>query len=159
MNVSTGASKKSWERRKAKYVLEHQIGFLLRQASQRHAALFAERVSDNITPQQLSALVKLLQNGTCWQTQLGRMTAMDVATMKGVVDRLIARQLVETKSDPEDGRRILVKLTRGGKTLAEKVLEDSIAIHSATLTPLSSKERKTLTALLSKLVSAEVDAS
>ncbi len=153
------ASKKSRERRAASYVLEHQIGFLLRQASQRHAALFAEHISGNITPQQLSALVKLLQNGMCWQTQLGRLTAMDVATMKGVVDRLAARRLVETKADPEDGRRVLVQLTPTGRALAEHVLEDSIAIHGATLKPLTPAEREKLIALLSKLASGEGNVS
>ncbi len=153
--MSTAVSKRPRAKSSTGYALERQIGFLLRQASQRHAALFAERVSDNITPRQLSALVKLLENGICWQTQLGRMTAMDVATMKGVVDRLAARRLVETTEDPDDGRRVLVKLTRTGKAVAERVRQDSIAIHGATLKPLSSMERNNLIMLLSKLVAGE----
>ena len=40
---------------------------------------------------------------------------MDVATIKGVIDRLTARGLTETSPDPEDGRRLLVSLTRAGQ--------------------------------------------
>ena len=42
------------------------------------------------------------------QNRLGRLKAMDVATIKGVIDRLTARGLTETSADPKDGRRLLV---------------------------------------------------
>jgi DNA-binding MarR family transcriptional regulator len=151
--VPTAAAKKELERPADSYVLERQIGFLLRQATQRHAAEFASGIRDDITPPQLSALVKLLQNGTCWQTQLGRLTGMDVATMKGVVDRLVARGLVETKADPSDGRRMLLKLSRSGRSVAERAREDSISIHKRTLKTLNEAEQEQLIAFLSKLIS------
>lgn len=153
--MPTASAKKGLEQPSGSYVLERQIGFLLRQATQRHAAQFASQIKDNVTPPQLSALVKLLQNGMCWQTQLGRLTGMDVATMKGVVDRLILRGLVETKEDPNDSRRILLKLTRSGRAVAERVIEDSILIHAGTLKPLSKAEQEQLISLLSKLISGE----
>ena len=52
---------------------------------------------------------------------VGRLTAMDVATIKGVIDRLTVRGLTETSSDPEDGRRLRVSLTRAGQQLVDKV--------------------------------------
>jgi DNA-binding MarR family transcriptional regulator len=158
--VSTDKSKKVSGKRKAgfNYVLERQIGFLLRLATQRHAMLFGQHISGRVTPQQLSTLVKLLEHGTCWQTQLGRMTAMDVATMKGVVDRLVAREFVEVAADPADGRRIQVTLTSAGKAIAERVRRDSIDIHNATLAPLTAAERERLITLLTKLVSSDSDA-
>ena len=76
---------------------------------------------------------------------------MDVATSKGVIDRLTARGLTETSADPEDGRRLLVSLTRAGQQLAEKVAPNALAISKETLTPLNAKERETLVALLGKL--------
>jgi len=89
--------------------------------------------------------------GFCSQNQLGRLTAMDVATIKGVIDRLTARGLTETSADPEDGRRLLVSLTRAGQQLAEKVAPNALAITRETLAPLDARERETLVALLSKL--------
>ena len=53
---------------------------------------------------------------------------MDVATIKGVIDRLTARGLTETSPDPEDGRRLLVSLTRAGQQLAEKAAPNALAI-------------------------------
>jgi DNA-binding MarR family transcriptional regulator len=133
------------------YVLEEQIGFILRQVSQRHSTIFAERIGGNLTPTQWAALDKLLDNGPCSQNQLGRITAMDVATIKGVIDRLTARGLTETSPDPDDGRRLLVSLTKAGQLAAEKALVNAIEISESTLEPLTPKERETFLALLSKL--------
>jgi DNA-binding MarR family transcriptional regulator len=68
-----------------------------------------------------------------------------------VIDRLSARGLTETSPDPEDGRRLLVSLTRAGQQMAEKGAPNALAISRETLSPLDSKERETLFALLSRL--------
>ena len=133
------------------YVLEEQIGFILRQVWQRHATIFAREIGINLTPTQWAALAKLTETGPCSQNQLGRLTAMDVATIKGVIDRLTARGLTETSADPQDGRRLKVSLTRNGRELAEKVASNALAITRETLAPLDASEREMLTALLSKL--------
>jgi DNA-binding MarR family transcriptional regulator len=133
------------------YVLEDQIGFILRQVWQRHAAIFAREIGINLTPTQWAALAKLTEIGPCSQNQLGRLTAMDVATIKGVIDRLTVRGLTETSPDPEDGRRLLVSLTRAGQQLAEKAVPNALAITRETLAPLEARERETLLALLGKL--------
>lgn len=136
---------------KQSYVLEDQIGFILRQVWQRHATIFAREIGIHLTPTQWAALAKLTETGPCSQNQLGRLTAMDVATIKGVIDRLTARGLTETSSDPQDGRRLLVSLTRAGQAMAEKAAPNALAISKETLAPLDAKERETFMALLSKL--------
>jgi MarR family transcriptional regulator, lower aerobic nicotinate degradation pathway regulator len=133
------------------YVLEEQIGFILRQVWQRHAAIFASEIGINLTPTQWAALAKLSETGPCSQNHLGRLTAMDIATIKGVIDRLTARGLTETSADPGDGRRLLVSLTRAGQQLAEKAMPNALAISRETLAPLDAGERETLVALLAKL--------
>jgi MarR family transcriptional regulator, lower aerobic nicotinate degradation pathway regulator len=133
------------------YLLDQQIGFILRQVSQRHAVIFARDIGADLTPTQWAALAKLAESGPCSQNQLGRLTAMDVATIKGVIDRLTARGLTETSADPEDGRRLRVSLTRAGQQLAEKVAANALAISKETLAPLDPGERELLMALLEKL--------
>jgi MarR family transcriptional regulator, lower aerobic nicotinate degradation pathway regulator len=133
------------------YILDEQIGFILRQVWQRHAAIFARDIGINLTPTQWAALAKLSETGPCSQNLLGRLTAMDVATIKGVIDRLTARGLTETNSDPGDGRRLLVSLTRAGQQMAEKSAPNALAISKETLAPLDAKERETLFGLLNKL--------
>jgi DNA-binding MarR family transcriptional regulator len=136
---------------KSSYVLDEQVGFILRQVWQRHSSIFSRDIGTNITPTQWAALSKLAETGACSQNQLGRLTAMDVATIKGVIDRLTARGLTETSQDPDDGRRLLVSLTRAGQQLAEKVAPSALAITRETLSPLDARERETLMALLNKL--------
>jgi DNA-binding MarR family transcriptional regulator len=133
------------------YILDDQIGFILRQVWQRHSAIFAREIGVNLTSAQWAALSKLLETGPCSQNQLGRLTAMDVATIKGVIDRLSARGLTETSPDPADGRRILVSLTRAGQQTAEKAAPNALAITRETLAPLDARERETLMGLLEKL--------
>jgi MarR family transcriptional regulator, lower aerobic nicotinate degradation pathway regulator len=146
-----GSPKRSTRPQKPGYILDEQIGFLLRQVWQRHATIFAREIGINLTSPQWAALSKLAETGPCSQNQLGRLTAMDVATIKGVIDRLTARGLTETSPDPEDGRRLVVSLTRIGQQLVERAAPNALAISKETLAPLDAKERETLVALLSKL--------
>jgi len=143
--------KRSVKPQKPSYILDEQIGFILRQVWQRHATIFAKEIGINLTSAQWAALAKLTETGPCSQNLLGRLTAMDVATIKGVIDRLTARGLTETSPDPEDGRRLLVSLTRAGQQLAENAAPNALAISRETLAPLDAKERETLIALLDKL--------
>ena len=145
------AAKKSVKQGKPPYVLDEQVGFILRQVWQRHSSIFSRDIGTNLTPTQWAALSKLAETGPCSQNQLGRLTAMDVATIKGVIDRLTARGLTETSADPQDGRRLLVSLTRAGQQLAEKTAPLALAISKETLAPLDAKERETLLGLLSRL--------
>jgi len=145
------AAKKSVKPAKSSYVLDEQVGFILRQVWQRHSSIFSRDIGTNLTPTQWAALSKLAETGPCSQNQLGRLTAMDVATITGVIDRLTARGLTETSQDPEDGRRLLVSLTRAGQQLAEKVAPSALAITRETLAPLDAREREMLMALLNKL--------
>ena len=149
--MNRGVSARRNTKARSAYILEEQIGFILRQVWQRHATIFAREMGINLTPTQWAAVSKLTETGPCSQNQLGRLTAMDVATIKGVIDRLTARGLTETSPDPEDGRRLLVSLTRAGQQLVEKAMPNALAITKETLAPLDAKERETLITLLSKL--------
>jgi MarR family transcriptional regulator, lower aerobic nicotinate degradation pathway regulator len=145
------SAKRSVKPSKPSYILDEQIGFILRQVWQRHATIFAREIGINLTSAQWAALSKLAETGSCSQNQLGRLTAMDVATIKGVIDRLTARGLTETSSDPDDGRRLLVSLTRAGQQAVEKAGPNALAITRETLAPLDAKERETLMGLLDRL--------
>lgn len=133
------------------YVLEEQVGFIMRLAGQRHSGIFQTHTPLGLTPTQFSVLIKALELGECSQNELGRKTAMDVATIKGVVDRLRARELVCVKPDPSDKRRTLVVPTQGTKEMSATLKEAGHQITKETLAPLSATERKTFLALLTKI--------
>ena len=96
------------------YVLDDQIGFLLRQVTQRHTTIFSQLMGDGLTPMQWAVLAKLLEIGRTSQTALGRAVYMDAATVKGTVDRLVVRGLVLRLQDAEDRRKLIVDLTEQG---------------------------------------------
>jgi MarR family transcriptional regulator, lower aerobic nicotinate degradation pathway regulator len=133
------------------YSLDDQIGFILRQVYQRNAALFAERFGEDVTPMQWAAIAKLAELGECSQNLLGRLTAMDVATVKGVVERLTRRGLVETGPDATDRRRIIVSLSKAGREIFERKVSLALEISRETMAPLSPDEQGTLIDLLLRL--------
>jgi DNA-binding MarR family transcriptional regulator len=133
------------------YQVERQVGFLLRQANQRHVAIFSNIIGDKLTTTQWSALSKLQQNQPCSQNQLGRETAMDVATIKGVVDRLVKRGLVATVPDTSDARRVVLSLTQQGEEVVTENRQAARAATEETLSPLTSGERMIFLELLQKL--------
>jgi DNA-binding MarR family transcriptional regulator len=133
------------------YHVERQIGFLLRQANQRHVAIFTGMMGDRLTTTQWAALSKLREIQPSSQNQLGRETAMDVATIKGVVDRLVARGLVRTEADPKDGRRLVLSLTEEGQSTVARNVETAVTVTDETLSPLTSAERMMLLELLKKI--------
>ena len=134
------------------YRLEDQVGHILRRAHQRATAIFQATIGDpRITPTQYAALVKLHDAGELSQNLLGRMTAMDPATIQGVTRRLKARRLVAIRPDPNDRRRSLLRLTDPGIALIERLIPNGPEVSAATLEPLSPADRKTLLALLRQI--------
>lgn len=135
---------------KPPYVLDHQIGYMLRRVTQRHLVIFSENIP-TITTTQFAILARLAQMGPLSQNLLGRETAMDAATVKGVVDRLAKQGLLTTTADPSDRRRLTVALTVDGQALFDRTQSAAMAVSSQTLGPLSAAERATLLALLARL--------
>lgn len=134
------------------YVVEGQVGFLLRRAHQRHAALFLDGIGPtDLTPTQFTALVKVVSLGRVTQNQLGRLAAMDPATIQGVVRRLIARGLVRRTPDPMDRRTAVLTPTEAGRAVAQVAVARARRITEATLDPLDTDERRTLLVLLRKI--------
>lgn len=62
--------------------------------------------------------------------------------------------LVKRVADPEDGRSMLVQLTRRGITLADRVAPKHLANERALLAALSEHEQRTLAELLRKMLHA-----
>lgn len=133
------------------YELDDQVGFLMRRANQRHLSIFSDHVAD-LTPTQFAALAKLCALGTVSQNALGRATAMDAATIKGVVDRLRLKDLVSSAPDPSDQRRVLLKPTAAGWDLYEVLAPMAQQLSAETLAPLNAAEQTIFLLLLRKLV-------
>src|SRR5690242_21238986 len=134
-----------------RYVLDDQVGFLMRVAMQRHTSIFTSRILENLTQTQFAALAKLYEVGPCSQNYLGRLIYLDAATIKGVVDRLHARGFVTALNDPKDRRRRAVALTERGREVTEAAIRIASEITAATLMPLTGEEQRVIAKLLRKL--------
>jgi len=124
----------------------------MRRANQRHAAIFFEGLNDQqLTAMQFAVLVKISDEEEVSQNRLGRLAAMDPATVQGVVRRLKERALIDARPDPDDRRRSLWRLSKAGKSLVIAAIPIAEQITERTLGPLSKSERNTFLALLQKL--------
>lgn len=133
------------------YRLAEQVGFNLRRANQRHVAIFASHVV-GLTPTQFAALARLFELGPLSQNRLGRLTAMDSATIKGVVERLGTKGYVASRADPTDQRLRLVELTSQGREAFTIAHDHALVARDETLAPLTLEEAQLFEALLAKLV-------
>ena len=134
-----------------RYVLDEQIGFLLRVAMQRHTSIFTSQMIEGLTQTQFASLAKLYEVGPCSQNHLGRLIFLDAATIKGVVDRLSLRGFVTASNDPNDKRRRAVVLTEEGRRVTEAAITVAMQITADTLLSLTEEERRTIARLLKKL--------
>ena len=132
------------------YRLDDQVGYLMRRASQRHLSIFARTISD-LTPMQFATLARLSEAGALSQNALGRLVAMDAATIKGVVDRLGRNGLVGTENDKTDRRRTIVSLTDKGRGMLDDLVAVAEGVSAETLAPLSENEQAMFMHLLRKL--------
>src|SRR5262245_27617356 len=134
------------------YRLEDQVGYWLRRAYQRHMAIFAGIMSDlDLTSMQFAALVKLHELKAVSQTELGRLTGMDRATISGVVARLKRRNLVLYKPDPLDKRSRISALTPAGDALLGEAMQRIGHVTEQTLEPIDPADRDSLRAILQKM--------
>jgi DNA-binding MarR family transcriptional regulator len=132
-------------------LLDEQVGYLLRLANQRHSAIFQNNAPLGLTPTQFATIVRLSQLGECSQNFLGRETAMDVATIKGVVDRLHKKGLIVLKRDPDDRRRVIVAIAPAHVSMIADLHASGHDISRATLGPLDADEQETFLRLLKKI--------
>ena len=132
------------------YQLDDQVGYKLRLANQRHLEIFSRHLPE-VTPTQFSILVRLCEVGEVSQNQLGRLVAMDAATTKGVITRLIDRGLVQSRQDGQDLRRLQISLTYEGHRVLRTAIKKAQAITEETTERLTSREVLRLMKLLDKL--------
>jgi DNA-binding MarR family transcriptional regulator len=134
------------------YRLEAQIGFVLRRAHQKATGIFnAVMGGFGVTPTQFAALAKLHDAGRVSQIELGRLTAMDPATIWGVINRLAKQGYVGQSPAPNDGRLVMVELTDAGRKATLRMKAVAAEVSRETLRPLTAEEARQLLALLSRL--------
>lgn len=135
------------------FVLDEQVAHLMRRAHQRASALFLTVLTDaQLTPTQFFAMARLHEMGKLSQNRLGRLAAMDPATIQGVIRRLHERGFIERLADPTDRRRMVLSLSPLGQDTVVRLLKDANRVGEEILAPLQPEEKAVFLSLLKRLV-------
>lgn len=135
------------------YHFTEQVGHLLRKVYQRHVAIFQQNVGDSqLTAVQFITLCAVRDMGPSSLTELVQVTAVDQATIRGIVERLKARDLITVTPDPVDRRKVVVGLTDAGGVLLAETVPQAAKITELTFGTLNPAERIALIFLLNKML-------
>lgn len=134
------------------YDFSEQVGHLLRKAYQRHTAIFQRHSCDKqLTAIQFVTLCTVMERGPSSLTEIVNATAIDPATIRGVIKRLKAREWITLTTDPSDQRKVMVVITEAGETLVETMVPIAKQISDQTMSNLNPAERIALMHLLEKM--------
>jgi DNA-binding MarR family transcriptional regulator len=94
----------------------------------------------NLTMSQLKILLVLAQQGPAGGQELTRELGVSLATMTGIVDRLVSQRLVTRREDPTDRRVRLIELTGAGRDLVDAIVTAGMERQRQLLATLSDDE-------------------
>ena len=135
-------------------------GYLFRRMQQIAVAIFVEECKAfDLTPVQYAALVAIRAHPGIDATRLSAVIAFDRSTLGSVIERLEAKEYIERKPSREDKRVKLLVLTKAGEALLRDIVPAVDRAQARMLQPLKASERKTLLALLTRLVDLNNEAS
>ena len=107
--------------------------------------VFADDRSDplfetHLTMSQLKILLLLARHGTVSGGELARMLGVGAAALSGMIDRLVAQDLVTRTEDLHDRRVRRIGLTKAGSEVIEGILTAGVTRQRELLSRLSAEE-------------------
>jgi DNA-binding MarR family transcriptional regulator len=135
-------------------------GYLFRRMQQIAVAIFIEECREfDLTPVQYAALIAIQTHPGIDATRLSLVIAFDRSTLGSVIERLEAKNYIERRPGIADRRTKQLYPTAGGAALLPKMREAVERAQARMLAPLKANERKSLMALLGRLVDLNNEAS
>lgn len=110
--------------------------------------------ASGLEPWEFDVLAALRRAGTPYQLSpkaLLQQTLVSSGTMTNRIDRLVERRLVERRTDPHDGRGVLVVMTQRGTEAVDDAISELAAGEAELLEGLSKADQERLAGLLRKL--------
>jgi DNA-binding MarR family transcriptional regulator len=146
----------AWERERpdldfAPLQVLSRVGRLARHLDRARRAAFT---ASELESWEFDVLSALRRAGTPYQLSpkaLLQQTLVSSGTMTNRIDRLVERRLVERRTDPNDGRGILVIMSPAGQKRVDTAISVLLAAEAELLEKLSIGDREKLSALLRKL--------
>jgi DNA-binding MarR family transcriptional regulator len=146
----------AWERERpdldfAPLQVLSRVGRLARHLDRARRAAFTASELESWEFDVLSALRRAGQPYQLSPKALLQQTLVSSGTMTNRIDRLVGLSLVERRTDPHDGRGILVVMTDKGRTRVDTAISLLLSAESELLDKLSILEQERLASLLRKL--------
>jgi DNA-binding MarR family transcriptional regulator len=142
--------------------LHQRPGFLLKRCHQVAAAIFLEECKDaKMTPSQYGALRVLAVYPGIDQIALGRLAGLDRSTAGLVIKLLLQRGLIERAVNPNDKRRMNLRLSVEGEHLLAAMAPAAQRAQEKVLNVLPRESRSLFVGLLQDFLAghdAEIDA-
>ena len=107
-----------------------------------------------LTPSQFDIVATLGNTNGMSFRELGEKTLITKGTLTGVVDRLQFKNLVKRVASPSDGRSQIVKLTRKGEVLFDRIFPAHLSHVDQAFTDLSQAELDGMESVLRRLRAA-----
>jgi DNA-binding MarR family transcriptional regulator len=114
-------------------------------------------LDSNLTIRQLKVIMILAFHGSQSGQDLARSLGVGLATVTGIVDRLVNQRLVERHEDPADRRVRRVRLTAEGRALADRLIDAGVEQFRALLARLDLDTLRTFEAVLHRVCQAATE--
>ena len=135
------------------FALDSHIFFLFTQIFGRRNRDLAEELRPlRISVPQWRILAVLHERRDCTMNQLADLTTVDRTTLTRALDRMVRDRLVERRSDPRDGRSVLLRLTPAGQVAFGRVLPRVIGQNERAVRGFSETDLAALLGLLHRMV-------
>ena len=124
---------------------------LVRAYNYMETRISADLRSDKLTLPRFHVLVALAKHGPMSQQALAGHLLVTKGNVVGLIDGLSGRALVERTRSETDRRVNLVRVTRAGARLVERVLPRQMKVVEKLMKPLSTADAASLEKLLTRL--------
>ena len=128
-----------------------RVGRLAKHLDRARRSAFA---ASGLESWEFDVLSALRRAGTPYELSpkaLLQQTLVSSGTMTNRIDRLVDRMLVERRTDPSDGRGVLVTLTTEGRKRVDTAISELVAAETIVLENLAPLDQDRLAGLLRKL--------
>lgn len=107
-----------------------------------------------VTADQWRVMIHLYEARGCTMSDLAEASSLTGSTVSRTVDRLTTSALAHRNVDPTDRRRVLVHLSRRGRTVVRQLLPEVRAAEAGALSGLSDHEQTELRRLLARVTTS-----
>lgn len=120
-----------------------------------HAGFERGLAETGVSVAQWCVLIALYKGDAATPLELAGFIDIDAGAVTRLIDRLVAKGLVERIADPADRRSVRVELTEAGRRVTPKLAGIADRNDAAFFEPLTRAEHRTFKLLLAKLLDAQ----